>query len=665
MRVKRTLLLITGVCTTSIALFYLSISQMDTEGKASSSFKRPIEPQFNPSAQHHPQEQHNVAGNSTQAKVNSSLSVCDIGFLIFHSPANSDRLVNVQRSWLSGLCGPDGFYQQHKYVREKANYVFLSSKEDAETQQIDAGCAEEYANLCCKTSHMIQRARELLPGKVWYFKLEDDTFVRPEALAAFLGGLNADDALLVGGDAFAAMQWNNGDDGDPGQGTSGVSKQTFARESIWGPEDGYRLSQNLNFPRGGSGYAMSRGLIGQLRDHSGMFEQVCSDVEAEDIAMGATVTKLGGSIVVHAGFNYRAPIQAFVYDNARLHTEPITWHIMQEIHQAHNTDQMPALRYLTTPPKDFDPAYTGYVESESTSLSLPNPCIDMVGKQQSLLLESYAQLLAPYDKAAIIGFPDHANRGDSSIWIGEVIILRKLKVRIVYEATLPKDYNSALMRQRLSDPKTSCILFHGGGNFGDIYPVHETLREMVASDFPDFPIYSFPQTVWFKKEQSMLQAKQVFENHPSLQLAGRDRASYDILRQNFNVKNGIIALPDSAFMMGNQRDRRLKHPPQFDILFISRTDAEVVKGITNEFYHLLNNTELGEGLTFLADDWIKADVPGIDKELTPNTQKAWMRTVDGMHFLSRAKVVITNRLHGIISSSRLWGKMLKVMCCCF
>ena len=56
-----------------------------------------------------------------------------------------------------------------------------------------------------------------------------------------------------------------------------------------------------------------------------------------------------------------------------------------------------------------------------------NTCIDIIEYQQTLLLDAYGKLLEGVRRVAIIGFPDHSNKGDSAIWVKNIILIFYLR----------------------------------------------------------------------------------------------------------------------------------------------------------------------------------------------------------------------------------------------
>ncbi|RZM06107.1 MAG: exopolysaccharide biosynthesis protein, partial [Sphingomonas sp.] len=54
---------------------------------------------------------------------------------------------------------------------------------------------------------------------------------------------------------------------------------------------------------------------------------------------------------------------------------------------------------------------------------------DHLGEQRTLLTALYRTHVAPGSRYALVDFPDHANVGDSAIWLGELAMLRQVTGR--------------------------------------------------------------------------------------------------------------------------------------------------------------------------------------------------------------------------------------------
>ncbi len=243
---------------------------------------------------------------------------------------------------------------------------------------------------------------------------------------------------------------------------------------------------------------------------------------------------------------------------------------------------------------------------------------------------------------ALVDFPNHPNVGDSMIWLGERSYLDSIGVSIVY-ACDHSNYSQGELTTRLKD---GIILIHGGGNFGDLYPHHHSLREAVVKAFPQNKIIQLPQSIFFKDRTNLERAVDVLDGHPDFTLLAREKQSFEFARNEFHAR--CILCPDSAFMLG-ALDRpktlllsSLFAPSRKEILWLSRTDGESRGGSFPPIGPKVERT-----------DWLEE--PKLIVEPNRSTLEAYdflakERMRRGSRLLSRGNIVITDRLHGHILS---------------
>jgi exopolysaccharide biosynthesis predicted pyruvyltransferase EpsI len=170
---------------------------------------------------------------------------------------------------------------------------------------------------------------------------------------------------------------------------------------------------------------------------------------------------------------------------------------------------------------------------------------------------------------ALVGFPNHSNPGDAAIWVGQLAALRRGGHRIEYVC----DWLSYDERQLRRCAPEAVVLLHGGGNFGDIWPEHQLLRERLVAAFPERRIVQLPQTMSFSDPRNLERARRVFDAHPDLTLLLRDHRSLAQSREAFACRS--LLCPDSAFALGPLA--RLGEPDT-DVVWLARTDAEAAAG---------------------------------------------------------------------------------------
>jgi exopolysaccharide biosynthesis predicted pyruvyltransferase EpsI len=169
---------------------------------------------------------------------------------------------------------------------------------------------------------------------------------------------------------------------------------------------------------------------------------------------------------------------------------------------------------------------------------------------------------------ALVDFPDHSNVGDSAIYLGELGWLRQRGLSPAYVCST-QSYSAAALYQAVPEGP---ILIHGGGNFGDIWPQHQALREAVIRDFRGRRIVQLPQTIHFDDNASVDHVAARIAAHGDVLLLVRDRSSYEMARSAFACE--VRLCPDLALTLGSiRRPAKAWH----DLLLLLRTDKETAK----------------------------------------------------------------------------------------
>lgn len=176
----------------------------------------------------------------------------------------------------------------------------------------------------------------------------------------------------------------------------------------------------------------------------------------------------------------------------------------------------------------------------------------------------------------LLDIPDHDNIGDNMIWEGELAFLKNIPFQKKYECSLTFFEQNKI-------PDNTIILLHGGGNFGDIYPVVNEFRRNVIKNNMDKKIIIFPQTIHYNSQSNLGEDAKIINQHNNITLCVRDKKSYKIAVDNFqNAK--VLLLPDMAFCMDFQLFRT-NQSNQGRNLVLDRRDGEKVE---------LNLSEIGE-----------------------------------------------------------------------
>jgi len=120
-----------------------------------------------------------------------------------------------------------------------------------------------------------------------------------------------------------------------------------------------------------------------------------------------------------------------------------------------------------------------------------------------------------------VDIPVHGNVGDLLIYLGTLAFLRGHGVPILGSTAY---FNYRDRRSRAP------ILLHGGGNFGDLYPRHQRLRERIVARHPERRIIVLPQTIHFASPARFSASAAIMAKHPDLHIFVRDKRSLELAR---------------------------------------------------------------------------------------------------------------------------------------
>jgi pyruvyl transferase EpsO len=275
----------------------------------------------------------------------------------------------------------------------------------------------------------------------------------------------------------------------------------------------------------------------------------------------------------------------------------------------------------------------------------------MIEHLHTILLTALREQVVPDVRLAFVDFPDHGNVGDSAIWLGTRMALSAIDRGPIEYVCSRRTYSRRTLRTAIGSD--GLIMLHGGGNFGDLWPSHQELREQVIRDFPGHRILQLPQSIHFDGAESLEKARRTLNGHGGVTLLLRDQKSLDLARSRFDADS--ILVPDAAFGLG-RLERAIE--PDRPILWHSRRDLEAPSPILPHVPGLRALDWLEEDVTLgLRAEWVLAGwlsrgyglPPAARKRLEQSwTDRATRRLERGCRFLCRGRVVVTNRLHGHI-----------------
>lgn len=167
-------------------------------------------------------------------------------------------------------------------------------------------------------------------------------------------------------------------------------------------------------------------------------------------------------------------------------------------------------------------------------------------------------------QVAYCDIPVHFNIGDSLIYKGTEVFFERMNSRVILRLS---DGNNRLLR-RIDQDKDVLIVLHGGGNLGDLYPAHETLRREVVEHFPEHQIIIMPQSAHYRDPSEFERTARLFAAHRRLTLCVRDQFSCDLFYPF--LQENVILCPDMAQML----DLRHRYHGGRGTLALCRRDIE-------------------------------------------------------------------------------------------
>ena len=93
-------------------------------------------------------------------------------------------------------------------------------------------------------------------------------------------------------------------------------------------------------------------------------------------------------------------------------------------------------------------------------------------------------------------------------------------------------------------PVNTTLLLQGGGNFGDLYPIHQKFRCEIIQQYPENPIIILPQSIHYQEHSNFIIDANIINQHRDILICARDQVSFDYLSKEIS-SDKICLLPDS------------------------------------------------------------------------------------------------------------------------
>ena len=244
-------------------------------------------------------------------------------------------------------------------------------------------------------------------------------------------------------------------------------------------------------------------------------------------------------------------------------------------------------------------------------------------------------------KIYFIGTPEYTNLGDSAIAIAQMLFLEKCGYprKNIKEFT-QSDYiqNSVIINKYINKRYLICGI--GGGNLGNQWYNEELFRYSFIDAFPDNPIISFPQTVFFTDDEegrlAIEESKKHYDAHNNLTIIAREKKSYKLLNDLYHHPTKLLT-PDIVLSttMGD-----------YGVTVNNRSGGLLV--LRNDVEKQMSDSDREEIIRSLNENGIAFRVTDMDSNepVTKENRKDLVRKK--LQEFADAEFVITDRLHGMV-----------------
>ena len=249
-------------------------------------------------------------------------------------------------------------------------------------------------------------------------------------------------------------------------------------------------------------------------------------------------------------------------------------------------------------------------------------------------------------KIYLIGTPLHNNIGDSAIVLAELAFLKKCGYdeKIIKELTVDEVMeNKDIILRWINRNRNSLVCWHGGGNLGNQWHEEEEFRRCIMSKLPKNRMIIFPQTIYYTDNEAGKKSKQdsliIYDGRKGLTMIAREKISYKIMRDLYS-NTEVLLTPDIVLSL-TLEELRVAKQERTEILLCLRNDVERALKEDDEKKII----DIIEKMNF---SYRKTDMY-TERIITKENREACV--YEKMQEFMKAKLVITDRLHGMVFSA--------------
>jgi pyruvyl transferase EpsO len=264
-------------------------------------------------------------------------------------------------------------------------------------------------------------------------------------------------------------------------------------------------------------------------------------------------------------------------------------------------------------------------------------------QQVSALEDKISQALGGSIAFAILDFPNYPNVGDSAIFLGQLVLLRRLTQQEPSSVSTFRTFHG----DPGFEPGSGTVFIQGGGNLGDLWENHQAFREQLLQSLSDTKIVQLPQSIHFETQDCIDQFARAIDQHPDFTLLLRDEPSMELAQAKFDCECHLC--PDGAIALGKLERRE---DPVHPVLCMIRDDHESKMSQSFERFGPVSDwTKDSPNMKSAPDKYFekaaRLAAPRRTAGKLADIYKAWAqaRLERGVKQLSEAERVVTDRLH--------------------
>ncbi len=270
-------------------------------------------------------------------------------------------------------------------------------------------------------------------------------------------------------------------------------------------------------------------------------------------------------------------------------------------------------------------------------------------------VESIVDCIPKDNPIIFVDYPIYGNIGDLLIYYATKQLLVEKKANVLNAYSIA-NYRSLF---KTSFTEDTVLIFQGGGNLGDVYPWFQNVREEVISRYHRNPSIILPQTIYFNSSTARDQAARCFGANKKLKIFARDKVSEEIGRKYFD--NQVVAKPDMVHYLFRHFIPEMT-PTQKTLYLIrqdplhSQSTEKFIRDASIPRCEMIDwPAFVGQRGSIMLRLWqIIHKIEGFSGNrlgIAASWEK-WAGSLlkRGIELIQSHEVVVTNRLHGMVSS---------------